>query len=126
MKKELYQIDYTLKKGSANLLWKLISTASGLSEWFAENVEQYEKVFSFYWEGSRQDAKLVSINPGSSVRFHWEDEPAEYYFELRMDHSELTGAIILSVLDFAEPADKKGSIELWNSQIEALTRRCGM
>lgn len=126
MKKDLFKIDYVLKNGSAGLLWKLISTPSGLSEWFAEDVEQKDKIFKFRWDNAYQDAEIVFINPGSSIRFHWIDEPDGSYFEFQIDHSELTGAIILSVIDFAEPSDKKGSIELWNSQIETLTRRSGM
>lgn len=126
MKKELFRIDYVLKNGSVNLLWKLISTPSGLSEWFAENVEENDKTFSFQWGNTIQKADIISINHGSSIRFHMEDEPEETYFELRFDHSELTGEVILSVIDFSEPNEKKGSIELWNSQIETLIRRSGM
>jgi hypothetical protein len=126
MKKELFQIDYELKNGAAGLLWKLISTPSGLSEWFAENVEQENNVLSFQWGETIQKANIVSINPSSSIRFHWEDEPAEYYFEFKIDHSELTRDVVLSIIDFADASEKKGSIELWNSQIDALTRRSGM
>lgn len=126
MKKDLYKIDYVLKKGSASMLWKLISTPSGLSEWFAEDVEQNENIFTFRWDDASQNAEIISVTPGTAIRFHWEDEPDDSYFEFQIDYSELTGAIILSVTDFAEPADKKASIELWNSQIETLARRSGM
>jgi len=126
MKKDLFKIDYVLKNGSTGLLWKLISTPSGLSEWFAEDVEQNDKIFTFRWENASQNAKVISVNPGSSIRFHWEDEPDDCYFEFHIDRSEITDAIILSVTDFAEPSEKKGSIELWNSQIETLARRSGM
>jgi len=126
MKKELFQIDYELKNGAAGMLWKLISTPSGLSEWFAEDVEQKDDVLSFRWGDTIQKANIVSVNPSTSIRYHWEDEPDEYYFEFRIDHSELTRVVILIVTDFADASEKKGSIELWNSQIEALTRRTGM
>jgi uncharacterized protein YndB with AHSA1/START domain len=126
MKKELFQIDYVLKNGSASLLWKMISTPSGLSEWFAENVEEKNKIFSFQWGNSIQNAKMLSITPGAAIRFHWEEETDDSYFEFRFNHSELTRELVLSVIDFAEPSDKKSSIDLWNSQIETLTRRSGM
>ena len=126
MKKELFKIDYELKNGAAGLLWKLISTPSGLSEWFAEDVEKKNNVLSFKWGDTIQKANIVSITPGSSIKLHWEDEPEEYYFEFRIDHSELTRAVVLSIIDFADASEQKSSIELWNSQVEALTRRSGM
>lgn len=126
MKKELFQIDYELKNGAAALLWKMISTPSGLSEWFADDVEQNNDVLTFRWGNSSQKAEIVSINPTSSARYRWEDDPEDYYFEFRIDHSELTRDVILTIIDFADSSEKKGSIELWNSQIEALTRRSGM
>jgi len=126
MKKELYKVDYELKNGSVGVLWKLISTPAGLSEWFAENVEKNNDVFSFQWGNTIQKARVISINTNTTIRFHWEGEPEEYYFELRIDHSELTRGIVLSISDFAEPSEKKGNIDLWKAQIETLTRRSGM
>jgi len=126
MKKELFQIDYELKNGAAGLLWKLISTPSGLAEWFAEDVEKKGDVYTFQWGETFQKADMVSINPSSSIKFHWEEEPDEYYFEFRIDQSELTRNVILTIIDFADATEKKGSIELWNSQIDALARRSGM
>ena len=66
------------------------------------------------------------MNSNSFIRFCWEDEPEEFYFELRIDYSDLTGGIILIITDFAEPTEIKGSMELWNAQVETLTRRSGM
>jgi Activator of Hsp90 ATPase homolog 1-like protein. len=126
MKKDLYKLDYVLKNGSAGLLWKCISTPFGLSEWFADDVEQKGQIYTFRWDNSFQDAEVLSVNPGTSIRFHWLDDPAEYYFEFSIDFSELTGSITLSVTDFADTSEKKGSMELWNSQIENLARRTGM
>lgn len=127
MTRELYQIEYVLKNGSATLLWKLISTPSGLSEWFADNVDEVETgVYSFQWGKSTQKAERISVSPGYYVRYHWLEDPDSYYFELHIDHSELTGGIVLHVTDFAEPSEVNSSIGLWNSQIETLMRRSGM
>lgn len=126
MKKELYKVNYELKNGSVGVLWKLISTSAGLSEWFAEDVKQDGNIYSFQWGKTTQKARVISITPNSFIRFRWEDEPEEFYFELRIDYSDLTGGIILIITDFAEPIEKKGSIELWNAQVETLTRRSGM
>ncbi|MDP4277171.1 MAG: START-like domain-containing protein [Bacteroidota bacterium] len=126
MTRELFQIEYVLNNSSAAILWKLISTASGLSEWFADNVEEKEDILTFQWGDSKQEAERISINHGVSVRYHWCDDPDIYYFELSIDTSEITGGIVLRVTDFAESSDRNSSIELWNSQIEVLMRRTGM
>jgi len=126
MKKELYKVNYELKNGSVGVLWKLISTPAGLSEWFAEDVKQDGDIYSFQWGMTTQKARVISMNSNSFIRFCWEDEPEEFYFELRIDYSDLTGGIILIITDFAEPTEIKGSMELWNAQVETLARRSGM
>ena len=127
MTRELYQIEYVLKTGSPTVLWKLLSTPSGLSEWFADNVtEDGEGVYTFQWGKSEQKAERISVSPGYYVRYHWVEDPDSYYFELHIDYSELTGGIVLHVTDFAEPSEINSNISLWNSQIETLMRRTGM
>lgn len=126
MIKEAFQIEYVLRKGSGNQLWKLISTPSGLAEWFADDVDQRDDVYTFYWEKTPQSAERISQSQGHYIRFHWVDEPDTYYFELRIDQSDITGDTVLRITDFAEPSEQNSSIELWNTQIEILTRRTGL
>lgn len=126
MTKESFQIEYILKKGSASLLWKLISTPSGLAEWFADDVDQREDVYTFYWDKTPQSAERISQNQGHYIRFHWEDEPDTYYFEMRIEQSDLTGDTVLRITDFAESSELNSSIELWNTQIDILARRTGL
>lgn len=126
MTKEAFQIEYVLRKGSGNQLWKLISTPSGLAEWFADDVDQNGEVYTFYWNKSTQSAERISQHQGHYIRFHWVDDPDIYYFEIRIEQSDLTGDTVLRISDFAEPSDISSSIELWNSQIKALTRRTGL
>lgn len=126
MTKEAFQIEYVLRKGSANLLWKLISTPSGLAEWFADDVDQRDELFTFYWDKSSQEAERISQCQGKYMRFHWVDEPDNYYFEMRIEQSDLTGDTVLRITDFAEPSELSSNTELWNTQIEILTRRTGL
>jgi len=126
MAKEQFQIEHILKNGSAHQLWKYISTAAGLSEWFADDVNEREGVLTFRWDNTTVQAERVAVNNNVSAKYHWCEDADNYYFELRIDHSELTGGVVLLVTDFAEPSEKNSSIELWNSQIEILIRRTGM
>ena len=36
-------------------MYKRLSTASGLSEWFADDIMIKDKIFAFYWDGINQN-----------------------------------------------------------------------
>lgn len=126
MVKEAFQLEYVFKKVSTHLLWNLISTPSGLSEWFADDVDERDGLFTFHWNKSSQKAIRVAKNNGVYIRFRWQDDPETSYFEMRIDRSDLTGDTVLRITDFADASDKNSSVELWNSQIEILSRRTGL
>ena len=48
------------------------------------------------------------------------------YFEFRIETSNLTKNVALTIVDFAEPEDKEDSIMLWDSQIDNLKRLMGI
>ncbi len=124
--KELFTIEYGLKKGSKKVLWNFISTPNGLSEWLAERVEASGDLFTFHWGKSFDQATLVSSTPLERVRFHWLHDADSYYFEIAISDSELTGEHALTITDFAEPEEKEDMIQLWGSEVEKLIRRVGM
>ncbi len=127
MSKEKYIVEYDFKKVSPSLLWMFLSSASGLSEWFADEVENVGKEYTFYWNKTPQKAILTSTRIGVFVRFHWEDDRNDRtYFEMRITTSELTGATMLTVTDFAEKDEIEDSKELWDNEIERLQRRLGV
>ncbi len=55
-----YELEYPIHS-SINILYERLSSLSGLSEWFADNVDvDRDGVYTFTWEGSQQEARLVS------------------------------------------------------------------
>ena len=55
---------YTLEfpiNSSVNILFNRLSSSSGLSEWFADDVIINDKIFTFFWDGSEQEAKLLKL-----------------------------------------------------------------
>ncbi|MCK4699118.1 MAG: hypothetical protein KAT38_02240, partial [Bacteroidales bacterium] len=104
-----------------------LSTASGLSEWFADNVTVKGKILTFIWEGTEQKAELISKKDNKYVKFHWiDDEDKNSYFEFRINIEEITGDVALLITDFAEEDEKEDSIDLWNSQISELKHVIGL
>lgn len=115
-----------LTRTSPAILYEFLTTPSGLSEWFADDVNILDGVFTFFWDGSEQKAKLLGFKDEKYIKFQWLDKPEGTYFEFRIEQDEMTGDISLLVTDFAdEESDLKTSKLLWDSQINDLLNVLG-
>ena len=102
MEKIKYEMEFPIH-ASPTLLFQFISTPSGMQEWYADNVNSRGEFFTFIWEGSEEEAKLISTKKTDYIRFQWlEDEDTDYYFELRIQVDEITKDVSIIVTDFAE------------------------
>ena len=54
-----YELEFPIQ-ASPQLLYNYISTPSGLSEWFADNVNSRGELFTFIWDDSEEQAKLLT------------------------------------------------------------------
>ena len=121
-----FQLEYPIHS-SINILYKRLSTPSGLSEWFADDVHIRDDVYTFYWDGSEQQAKLLKTKDNQFVRFHWLDsDKDESYFEFNIQVDDLTNDVSLIIIDFAEDEDEKEENSLlWDTQVESLKHALG-
>jgi uncharacterized protein YndB with AHSA1/START domain len=122
-----YEIEFPINS-SPQLLYQYISTPSGLSEWFADNVNSRGEFFTFIWNDSKEKARLASKKTGERVKFKWlddADKDTEYYFELRIMEDEITKDVSLVVSDFAEEDEIDESKLLWENQISDLKHVIG-
>lgn len=127
MKKEKFHIEYIFDKVSKRSLWNHVTSALGLSSWFADEVTIHGNNYIFRWKKDTQEAEMIICDPGKRARFRWIDEDDENaYFEFMIHNIELTGSTALEITDFTEPEDKKDSISLWDTQVEALKRTLGI
>jgi len=111
---------------SADLLFEFLSTSSGLSEWFCDDVNIRNGIYTFIWDGQMQQARLFKTVDLLLVRFQWIDKHDGSYFEFKIQRDELTNDISLIVTDFAETnSERESSKLLWNSQIEKLMQVIG-
>ena len=120
-----YELEYPIHS-SINILFDRLSTLSGLSEWFADDVNvDREGIYTFTWEGSEQQATLISKKKNDHVRFKWLGSDEEY-FEFLIQVDELTNDISLIVTDFADDEDdKEDAVQLWDLQIDNLKKIIG-
>ena len=122
-----YELEFQLNS-SPQLLYQYISTPSGLSEWFADNVNSRGEFFTFIWDGSEEKARLTARKSDERVKFRWIDEDnkdTDYFFELRILEDEITKDVSLMVTDFAFEEDFEEVKLLWESQISDLKHVIG-
>ncbi len=125
--KEKFELEFLLKT-SPKVLDNMISTPSGLSEWFADDVNIKDDVYTFLWDGSEEEARLITKKAGSRVKWKWledEEDGLDTYFEVRYEVDPMTKAVVLTVIDFAEPDEMEEVQRLWDNQISDLKRTLG-
>jgi hypothetical protein len=123
--KNKFSLEFPMNS-SVRILFNQISSPSGLSEWFADNVNLRGKDYTFFWDGDEQTAELLSKKNNIGIKFRWEDEPKDTYFELKIQIDDLTQDVSLIVTDFAEDEeDEEEAKLLWEKQVEKLRQSIG-
>ena len=125
--KEKYEMEFVIQ-ASPSLIYQNISTPSGLSEWFADNVNSRGEMFTFIWDGSEEQAKLLTKKSGERVKFRClgdDEDGASYYFEIRIQVDEITKDVSLMITDFAEDDEIEEGKMLWDNQISSLKQVLG-
>ncbi|MGA0829545.1 MAG: START-like domain-containing protein [Flavobacteriaceae bacterium] len=123
--KKKFEMEFVIQ-ASPQLLYQYISTASGLSEWYADNVNARSEKFTFIWDGNEEEAMLLKKKSDQYVRFQWsQSESPEEFFELRIVVDEITKDVSLFVIDFADEDEIEESKMLWDNQIDDLKHVLG-
>ena len=114
-----YELEFPIQ-ASPNMLYQYISSASNLSEWFADNVNSRGKVFSFFWDGVEEKAELLSSKNNTYVKFKWLENDDDCFFEIKITVDEITKDVSLIIIDFADNDEVEEAKMLWESQISDL------
>lgn len=123
--KTKYQLEIPIQ-ASPSLLYQYISTPSGLSEWYADNVNSRGKMFTFIWEGSEEEAELITKKNGERIKLRWLEEDEDTFFELRIQVDGITKDVSLIITDFADDDEtvSEGKL-LWENMIDELKQILG-
>ncbi|HCK05387.1 MAG TPA: hypothetical protein DHV98_03240 [Flavobacteriaceae bacterium] len=120
-----YEMEFPIHV-SPSLLYQYISTPSGMSEWYADNVNSRGQLFTFIWEGSEEQAKLLGKKTGERIKFRWlDDEDTDYFFELRIQVDDITKDVSLMITDFAEEDEVEEGKMLWENMVSNLKHVLG-
>ncbi len=116
-----YQLEFPIQASPA-LIYKYISTPSGLSEWFADNVNSRGKKFTFIWGDSEEVAEMLTKKSDERIKFRWEEiEDSASFFEIRIQVDDITKDVSLLVTDFADDEDEvEDGKMLWQNMIDDL------
>ena len=122
-----YELEFPINS-SPQLLYQYISTPSGLSEWFADNVNSRGEYFTFIWNDSEEKARVTSKKSGEKIKFRWIDDnnkDTDYFFELKILEDEITKDVSLMITDYAEEDDLDEAALLWENQVSDLKHVIG-
>ncbi|NJM94732.1 MAG: ATPase [Cytophagales bacterium] len=110
------------------MLFPYLNTASGLSKWFADdvNVDQ-DKNLVFIWDEQLHRAKIAHQRVNHYVRFEFLDDTADdlEFIELRLEQSELTEAVFLIISDSSGGPNDEELFEIWQNQVQTLKETVG-
>jgi len=120
-----FELEFPIQ-ASPQLLYNYISTPSGLSEWFADNVNSRGELFTFIWDDSEEQAKLITKKNSERIKFKWiDDENDSSFFELRIEVDSITKDVSIIVTDFCDDDEVEESKMLWENQISSLKQVLG-
>src|SRR6187551_1324373 len=122
--KKKFTLEYEVKS-SPRILYSFISEPNGLSQWFADDVNFRDQVYTFTWDDEQLKAKLVSVKENKSVKFKWLDDEPQCYFEMEIVQDELTNDVALSITDFTTDDTLVERRCIWDNQIKYLVSVLG-
>lgn len=122
--KKKFNIEYEIKS-SPRILYSFLNEPNGLSQWFADDVNVKDQVYTFTWDDEEQKAKLLLAKENKLVRFRWMDDDPQYYFEMEIIQDELTSDVALGITDFAADDAVNERKLIWDNQIKYLISTLG-
>lgn len=122
------QLEYIINC-SPKVLFNRLSTASGLTEWFADDVKVKGSVYTFIWGKDEQQAEKKLHRENKLVRFEWleqsDNDGEKTFFEFNISQDDLTNDVSLHIVDFVEEDEVEEITDLWNTQIAKLKHMLG-
>lgn len=115
-------------KTSPKVLNTMVMTPSGLAEWLADDVNVKEDVFTFYWNGSEESARLIGKKENSHIRWRWledEEDGLDTYLEMRFGVDPLTKEVVFYLTTFAFEDEVEELQLFWGNAMNELKRVIG-
>ncbi|GAB2502680.1 MAG: ATPase [Cytophagales bacterium] len=130
MVKNKFIADYQIN-ASKKIVFQYLSTASGLEEWFADNVRiDEDKNYIFNFDNEDHYARLASLRSNAHVKFDFfdpenPDERDHSYIEFKLEENELTQSLFLKVIDYSNEYEEDELEAIWEGLIYKLKEIIG-
>ena len=130
MVKNKFVADYQIN-ASKKIVFNYLSTASGLEEWFADEVKINEdKNYIFNFDGEDHYARLASQRSNSHVKFEFydpknPDESDHSFIEFKLEENDLTQTLFLKVIDYSDSYEDDELVAIWEGMIGRLKEIIG-
>lgn len=130
MVKNKFVADYQIN-ASRKIVFQYLSTASGLGEWFADDVRiDEDRNYIFNFDNEDHHAKLTSLRTNLHVKFDFFDpknpNDADHSFiEFKLEENELTQSLFLKVIDYSNDYEEDELEAIWDGLISKLKEIIG-
>ena len=130
MAKQKFVGEYPIN-ASRKMLFPYLSTATGLCQWFADdvNINNIDKTLIFIVDGDERIAKIDSIKNNRYVKFRFlndEEKPKDNdTLEFRLEINELTQSVFVRVIEYTETDDLEESYQIWDNLLSQLKEIIG-
>jgi uncharacterized protein YndB with AHSA1/START domain len=125
MVKNKFVADYQIN-ASKKIVFHYLSTASGLEEWFADEVKINEdKNYIFNFDREDHYARLASQRSNSHVKFEFydpkkPDESDHAFIEFKLEENDLTQTLFLKVIDYSDSYEDDELVAIWEGMVGRL------
>lgn len=130
MSKNKFIADYQIN-ASKKIVFQYLSTASGLEQWFADEVRINEdKNFIITYDDENHYANQVSIRTNTHVKYEFydpenPDEEDNDYVEFKLEENELTQSLFLKIIDYSDGYDDEELTAIWEGLVGRLKEIIG-
>ena len=130
MSKQKFMGEYSIN-ASRKMLFTYLSTASGLSLWFADdvNINNINKTLIFIVDGEEKIARIDSVKKNRYVKFSFledgEVRKDHDYLEFKLEINELTQSVFIRIIEYTETDDLEESFQIWDNLLSQLKEIIG-
>jgi uncharacterized protein YndB with AHSA1/START domain len=116
---------------SPKILFPYLATASGLSQWFCDDVRYVEgQRLNFIWDQDNHYAEMTGQRLNRAVRFVFLDDHRQTvadanFLEFTLDSSQVTDEVFLRVVDYSTAHNAAEQQEMWEGLVAKLREQVG-
>ncbi|MCC3153014.1 START-like domain-containing protein [Hymenobacter sp. BT770] len=116
---------------SPKILFPYLATASGLSQWFCDDVRYVEgQRLNFIWDQENHYAEISGQRLNRAIRFVFLNDLRQQvadanYLEFTLDSSQVTDEVYLRVIDYSSAHDAEEQQEMWEGLVAKLREQVG-